>query len=130
MTKTIRQNVTVGAIPKQVFGALIDGKTHARFTGAPASISRKVGGASTCYGGHLSGVNLELVPSRRIVQAWRARDWPAGVYSIVSFALSRKAGGGTRISFTHVGVPASRFKAINGGWRTFYWEPLKAYLEG
>jgi hypothetical protein len=28
-----------------------------------------------------------------------------------------------------VGVPASRFKDINEGWKTFYWKPLKAYLE-
>jgi|CZKI01.1.fsa_nt_gi uncharacterized protein YndB with AHSA1/START domain len=129
MTKTIRHNVTIGAAPKQVFGALINEKKHAKFTGAPASISRKAGGAFTCYGGYISGINLELVPSKRIVQAWRAKGWPAGIHSIVSFALSRKAGGRTRVSFTHVGVPASRFKDINEGWRTHYWRPLKAYLE-
>jgi uncharacterized protein YndB with AHSA1/START domain len=128
MTKTIRHNVTIGAAPRQVFDALIRERKHAKFTGAPASISRKVGGAFTCYGGHISGINLELVPAKRIVQAWRAKDWPAGIHSIVSFALSREAGGRTRISFAHVGVPASRFKDINEGWRTYYWKPLKAYL--
>jgi len=129
MTNTIRHNVTVGAAPKKVFGALMNEKKHAKFTGARASISRKVGGDFTCYRGFISGINLELVPAKRIVQAWRARDWPAGTYSIVSFALSRQAGGRTRISFTHVGVPASRFKDINEGWRTFYWKKLKGYLE-
>ncbi|MGA2017955.1 MAG: SRPBCC domain-containing protein [Opitutaceae bacterium] len=129
MTKTIRHNVTVGADPKAVYAALIDERRHARFTGAPATISRKVGGSFTCYGGHLTGINLELVPSKRIVQAWRAKGRPAGVHSIVSFALSRKAGGRTRIAFTHLGVPASEFKDINKGWRTFYRRPLKALLE-
>jgi uncharacterized protein YndB with AHSA1/START domain len=129
MTKTIRHNVTVGAPPRAVYAALIDEKRHAEFTGEPARISRKVGGPFTCYGGHLSGINLELVPARRIVQSWRARDWPAGVHSIVSFALSRRAGGRTRILFTHAGVPASEFRDINKGWRTFYWTPLKAHLE-
>jgi uncharacterized protein YndB with AHSA1/START domain len=129
MTKIIRHTVTIGAPPRQVYDALINEKKHAKFSGAPASISRKVGGAFTCYGGHLSGINLELVPARRIVQSWRAKGWPAGTHSIVSFALSRKAGGRTRISFTHLGVPASRFKDINEGWRTFYWRPLRAYLE-
>jgi len=129
MTKTIRHIVTVGAPPGAVYAALVNEGEHARFTGEPATISRKVGGSFTCYGGHLTGINLELVPSRRIVQAWRARDWPAGVHSIVSFTLSRKAGGRTRILFTHVGVPASEFKGIDKGWRTFYWKPLKAHLE-
>jgi len=128
MTKEIRHTVTIGAEPRAVYRALIDEKKHAAFTGEPARISRKVGGAFTCYGGHLSGLNLELVPSKRIVQSWRAKGWPAGVHSIVSFALSRKAGGRTRIRFTHVGVPASAFRDINKGWRTFYWERLKAHL--
>jgi len=129
LTKTIRHNVAVGAHPKVVYAAVIDERRHARFTGAPATISREVGGSFTCYGGHLTGINLELAPSKRIVQAWRAKGWPAGVHSIVSFALSRKAGGGTRILFTHLGVPASEFKDINKGWRKFYWRPLKSLLE-
>ena len=121
--------MTIGAPPKKVFGALVNEKKHARFTGRPASISRKVGGAFTCYGGHISGINVELVPSKRIVQAWRSSHWPAGTHSLVTFALSAKAGGRTRISFTHVGVPASNLKDISEGWRTYYWKPLKAYLE-
>jgi uncharacterized protein YndB with AHSA1/START domain len=129
MNKTIRHTVTIRAAPRQVFGALLSEKKHAKFTGEPATISRRVGGAFTCYGGHLSGINLEIVPSKRIVQAWRAKGWPPGAHSIASFSLSRKKGGRTRISFTHVGVPASRFKDINEGWKTFYWKPLKAYLE-
>ncbi len=129
MRKIIRQTVAIGASPKAVYGARISEKRHAKFTGQPATISRKVGGAFTCYGGHLSGINLELVPSKRIVQAWRAKGWPAGVHSIVSFNFTRKAGGRTKLSFTHVGVPASRFRDINAGWRTYYWRPLKAYLE-
>jgi len=127
-TRTIRHNGAIGAAPKQVFGALIKGRKHAKFTGAPASISRRIGGAFTCYGGRISGINLELVPAKRIVQAWRAKDWPAGIHSIVSFALSRRAGGGAGISFTHVGVPASSFGDIDGGRRTYYWNPLRAYL--
>jgi uncharacterized protein YndB with AHSA1/START domain len=129
MTKTIRQTVQIKAAPKQVFEALINGKKHAKFTGAPASISRKAGAAFTCYGGYISGFNLEVVPGKRIVQAWRSRDWPKGYFSIVTFALARSAGGRTRLSFTHLGVPAGDYKAKNAGWRSHYWKPLKTYLE-
>jgi uncharacterized protein YndB with AHSA1/START domain len=129
MSKTIRQTMTIGATPKKVYAALIDEKKHAKFTGEAAAISRKVGGAFTCYGGHLSGINLELVPAKRIVQAWRATGWPAGAYSVATFALARSAGGKTKLSFTHVGVPTAARKHITVGWHTFYWKPLKAYLE-
>jgi uncharacterized protein YndB with AHSA1/START domain len=129
MTKTIRQTVTIRAAPKAVYGALMTEKRHARFTGDAAAISRRVGGPISCYGGYITGINLELVPPKRIVQAWRSKTWPAGMYSVVTYAFSRSAGGKTRLSFTQVGVPASDCRDISGGWRTYYWKPLKAYLE-
>jgi activator of HSP90 ATPase len=129
MKKIIRQTVVINAAPKQVYAALIDEKKHAKFSGAPATISRQVGGAFTCYGGYLTGINVELVPAKRIVQAWRSKSWPSGVYSIVSFAFSRKAGGKTKLALTHVGVPASDFKGVSKGWPMYYWKPIKAYLE-
>jgi uncharacterized protein YndB with AHSA1/START domain len=129
MTRTIRQNVTIAAAPARVYAALIEEGRHAKFTGDKAKISRKAGGAVSCYGGYITGFNLELVPSRRIVQAWRARDWPAGTFSIVTFALSRGPRGATRLSFTQTGVPASDFRDKSEGWRSHYWRPLRAYLE-
>jgi uncharacterized protein YndB with AHSA1/START domain len=129
MTKAIRQTVTIGAPPEEVYSALMDEKRHASFTGAAAAISRRVGGAISCYGGHIKGINLELKPGKRIVQAWRTRDWPAGTFSIVSFSLARKAGGRTRLAFHQVGVPARDIAAKTRGWRLHYWEPLKAFLE-
>ena len=129
MTKTIRQKITIAAAPARVYAALMEERRHAEFTGAAARISRKAGGAVSCYGGYITGFNLELVPSRRIVQAWRSRDWPAGTFSVVTFALSRGPRGGTRLSFTQTGVPASDCRDKGEGWRTHYWKPHKAYLE-
>lgn len=129
MNKTIRQTATFRAPPKRVFEALIDAKKHAAFTGQPATISRKAGTAFTCYGGYLAGFNLEVVAPKRIVQAWRSKGWPAGMYSIVTFALSGARGGGTKLSFTQVGVPASDVRDKGAGWRSHYWKPLKAFLE-
>lgn len=129
MANSIRQNVIIKATPGAVYRALIESKRHAAFTGARAVLSGKVGGAFTCYDGYITGRNLDLVPGKRIVQAWRAKGWPAGVYSVASFVLSGKAGGRTKLSFTHVGVPRASVKSITGGWRTYYWKPLKAYLE-
>ena len=129
MTKTIRQTVTIGAPPKDVYLALVNEKRHASFTGSPAKISDRVGEGFSCYGGYVRGTNLDLVPGSRIVQAWRAKDWAPGAFSIVSFELKRAPGGTTRLSFTHTGVPSNDFRDKTKGWRTHYWKPLKAYLE-
>lgn len=129
MTKVIRHTVTIGAPPRKVYEALVNEKKHSKFTGAKAVISRKVGGAFTCYGTYLAGFNVDLVPGKRIVQARRSSGWPKGTFSIATFAMSRSRGGKTKLAFTQVGVPASSRMHINKGWRTYYWKPLKAYLE-
>ncbi|HUJ71719.1 MAG TPA: SRPBCC family protein [Verrucomicrobiae bacterium] len=129
MTKEIKHQVVICAPPARVFEALMDSRKHAAFTGERASISRRVGSAFRCYGSYITGFNLEIDPGKRIVQAWRSRDWPKGAYSIVTFALSKMAGGKTKLRFTQVGVPAGDYARKNTGWRTHYWEPLKRYLE-
>ncbi|HEV8353523.1 MAG TPA: SRPBCC family protein [bacterium] len=124
MPKTIRQSVTVGASPAQVYGILMDSKKHARLTGGAASISRKVGGRFTAFDGYAEGVNLELQPGKKIVQSWRANDWPANHYSKATFAL-RKVKGGCRLTFTQTGVPNSQYGSIKRGWIDYYWTPLR-----
>jgi len=106
----------------------MDSRLHAKLTGGPARISRKVGGTFTVFDGYAEGVNVELVADRKIVQTWRADDWPAGHYSTVMFALA-KAGKGTKLTFTQTDVPADQVDSVRQGWRDFYWTPLKAMLE-
>ncbi len=130
-TRTIRQQVTLKASPHAVYEALLDSAQHSAFTGAPAVISREVGGAFTVFDGYASGTNLELVPDSRIVQAWRADEegWPAEHYSRATFAL-RAVPGGTRLTFTQSGVPAQHYDSIRQGWIDYYWTPMKAMLDG
>jgi uncharacterized protein YndB with AHSA1/START domain len=128
MTTLIRQSVTFKAPPHAVYEALMDSRQHARFTGSPAKISRKVGGAIWAYAGYITGSNLELVPDVKIVQAWHASDWPEGHVSQVTFRLT-PVKGGARLAFTHLGVPADQVPSIKQGWIENYWRPLKAMLE-
>ncbi len=125
--KTIRQTVTLKASPLEVYNALMDSRTHSTFTGSAAHISPRVGGRFTAYDGYARGVNLALVPGRKIAQSWRASDWPEGHSSTATFALTRVPGG-TKLTFTHAGVPDDQVAEIRRGWIEFYWEPLKKLL--
>ena len=129
-TRSIRQSVVIDASAREVYEALMDAEKHTAFTGERARIDAIVGGTFTCYGGYISGVNVELEPGKRIVQAWRSKDWPDGHYSIVTFAFAGAGKGRTRLSFTQIGVPASDLKDKTQGWNDHYWRPLKAKLEG
>ena len=127
-TKTIRQSVTFKASPHDVYESLMDSDEHARFTDSQVSISRKVGGAFSVYGGEIEGVNLELVPDQKIVQSWRYSDWPDNHYSKVTF-IFKEVSGSTRLTFTQTGVPEEFYDDIRQGWRDYYWEPMKEMLE-
>src|SRR5262245_3193020 len=117
--KSIEQVVTFDASPEQVYEALMDSKQHAAFTGAPARVSREVGGPVSCHDGFISAVNVALDKNARIVQAWRAKSWPEGVHSIATFALE-PAGGKTKLTFTQHGVPDDAHEAISKGWEERY----------
>ena len=126
--RTLRQSATFGASPREVYEMLMDSRKHSKFTGAKASISRKIGGTFKTYGEYITGVNLDLVPDKKIVQSWRGSDWPRGHYSKVTFSL-RRIKNGTRLTFRQSGLPEKYYKDINQGWRDFYWKPMKEMLE-
>jgi activator of HSP90 ATPase len=127
MSKLIRQTVTFHATPHAVYEALMDSRKHARFTQSPARISRKVGGEISAHGGYISGTNLDLAPDQKIVQAWHASEWPEGHMSKVTFKLTAVPGG-TRLNFTHSGVPDPFVDDIRQGWIDSYWTPMRAVL--
>lgn len=127
-TKTIRQSAVFDAKPHEVYELLMDSKKHADFSKAGAKISKQVGGKFTAYDDWISGKNLELVKDRKIVQLWRGDDWPKEHYSVVTFKLSKK-GNMTRLDFIQTGVPEDKYKEISAGWKEFYWEKMKEFLE-
>ena len=128
MSGSIKQEVVFKASPRRVYEALTDSDQFAAFTGgAAADISRDPGGLFSCFGGRIEGRNLELVPDKRVVQAWRAGNWDEGVYSIARFELT-KEGSSTRLVFEHSGFPEAQRDDLAGGWKAMYWDPLAKYL--
>jgi activator of HSP90 ATPase len=137
LTKTaeaIHEEVVIPAPRARVYSALTDAKRFSSMTAysmvpkaGPAAIANGAGGAFTLFDGHVTGRHIELVPNRRVVQAWRAADWPAGLYSVARFEL---AGDGpqTTIQFDHTGFPAGQGEHLVQGWEANYWTPLRKLL--
>ena len=128
MCKTITQRVTFTAPPDVVYELLADSQKHSAVTGQPAQISRRIGGTFSTSGNEVSGINVDLVPGQRIVQAWRHRRFPEGAFSMAAVTLTPTAGGGTALVLTHRGVPKDLIPETERAWRERYWTRLKAYL--
>lgn len=124
----IQQSVTLKAKPKEVYAALMTAAEFSKVTAAPADISDEEGGAFSCFGGQITGRQIELTKDKRIVQAWRAGPWPDGLYSIVKFDLV-SVGDSTELSLQHTGFPDDEADHLAGGWQKMYWEPLKAHFD-
>ena len=126
----IHQEVTIDASPAAVYGILTNATDFAKMTGGRAAeIAREAGGPISMFGGDIRGRNVELVPGRRVVQAWRSQSWPEGVYSIVRFELIAEAKGTTLI-FDQSGHPEEAQQMLEGGWHQMYWKPMNAMLAG
>jgi activator of HSP90 ATPase len=128
MASAIQQEVVLRASTKRVYDSFLDAKQFSEWSGgAPAEISRDPGGAFSCFGGMITGRNIELIPNQRIVQAWRAGNWPEGVYSIVQFELNAQ-GSESRLTLRQTGFPDGNKDHLETGWHKMYWEPLRKYL--
>src|SRR6185312_1828031 len=82
--KTIKQKVKFRSSPERVYQLLVDSKKHAELTGEKAALGRKIGDAFSTRNGRVSGVIVDLAPGERIVQAWRRKDFPVGIYSMAT----------------------------------------------
>jgi activator of HSP90 ATPase len=123
----LHQEIDLKASPQRIYEALLSSKDFASFTGAPAEIDPKAGGAFSLFGGMIVGRNIELVPGQRIVQAWRPADWPAGLYSLVRFEFKTQ-GSETIVVLDHSSFPEGGYDHLSAGWHEHYWEPLKKFL--
>lgn len=128
MTRTIEQTATFPCKPSDLYELFMDSAKHSAATGAPAKISRKVGGKWSAHGGMIGGRNLWLVPNRMIVQSWRSRAFkPSDPDSILTVRFE-KAGRGATVHLAHVGVPPHDHQGVTQGWRKYYWKAWKKYL--
>ena len=127
-TKTLKQTVIFkNESPRDVYNLIADSREHTSLSREKAVISKQVGGKFTAWNGHLSGFNLVLKPGKKIVQAWRATGWWPNYYSIAIFEFQRIAGG-TKLTFTQIGIPPHRYSGHYRGWIETYWTPMKEIL--
>ena len=125
MCKTIKHKVRFKVPPETIYDLLADSRRRTEITGRKAVMSDKVGGKFSTDAGQVTGVNVDLVPGRRLVQAWRRRDFPEGIYSMAAITLTPISGGGTELVLTHRGVPKHLLDQIEDYWRFVYWAPMR-----
>ncbi|HLD75668.1 MAG TPA: SRPBCC domain-containing protein [Candidatus Norongarragalinales archaeon] len=128
-TATLKQTVEFeGVRPRDVYDDFLSSRGHSEMTGGDAKMSGKVGGKFTAWDGYIWGTNKELVPGKKIVQAWRTSEFPEDAEdSILKIELSATKTG-TKLALTHSNIPDGQEKSYGPGWKENYWTPMKAYF--
>jgi activator of HSP90 ATPase len=129
-TKTIKQTATFNASPAEVYELIMDERKHSSFTGSEVKMSKKVKGNFEVFDGYCHGYNIELIPGKKIVQAWHFQEdgWPDNHYSICTF-LFYQEGDKTKLNFTQTGIPDHKAGELKEGWKDYYWSQMKTYLK-
>lgn len=125
MCKTIKQKVKFKASPETIYEYIADSKKLTSLTGEIAIIGQKVGSSFSIMKGKVSGIIVDLAPSKRMVQAWRRSDFPEGIFSMATFTLKETSEGGTEVILTHRGVPKELIPDVEESWRQNYWDKIR-----
>ena len=118
----------VPATPTEIYKAWLDSKGHSKMTGSRAKISDKVGTSFEAWDGYITGTNLELIPSKLIVQSWRTTEFAETEQDSHLEITLLAVKGGTKVTLSHSNLPAHG-EQYRQGWVDSYFEPMKAYFE-
>lgn len=77
------------------------------------------------FGGNISGKFTEIVPSKKIAQTWRYKQWPTGHYSNVEMEFEEKEDH-TVLKLKQTLVPTNEFDSTNANWQRYYFESIRS----
>jgi uncharacterized protein YndB with AHSA1/START domain len=129
-TDSIHVSALIPASPQAVYDAWLSSEGHAKMTGAAASIEPHVGGKHCAWDGYISGETLELEPGKRIVQTWRASDFPDGAGHSQIVVKLEEEDGKTRLLIDHTDIPDGHGERFQSGWLEYYVNPMIAHFGG
>lgn len=116
----------INADTEEVFTALTNPFQIELWSGYPADMKAEPGYVFSLWDGDISGVNLEVVPNRTLVQEWFFGEQEE--QSVVRIEL-KKNGGRTVVELTHTHIPEDVYEEITEGWKEYYLGSVKSMLE-
>ena len=124
--RTIKQSYRIRASIHKVWEALTKPEHIDAWGAGPADMTDLPNREFSLWGGDIHGKNLDIIPDEKLVQEWFGGDWPEP--SIVTINLT-EGEGYTRVDLLHENVPDDEAEDIISGWKDYYFEPMKNYLE-
>lgn len=117
----------IGAVPNIVYEAWLDSEKHSGMTGGKAEVSDIAGAPFQAWDGYIEGINLELVPGKRILQHWRTSEFEESDEDSLLEILFEPEENRTRVTIKHSNLPVHGMQ-YKQGWVDNYFEPMNDYF--
>lgn len=124
--KNIIKRYKINASCEEVYKALTNSFTIELWTGYPAKMEPVTGSEFEMWEGDISGLNLEFIENRKIIQEWYFGEQKEK--SIVILTFSSK-GNKTIIELSHTNIPDEVFDNIKNGWDKDYMGSLSNFFK-
>jgi uncharacterized protein YndB with AHSA1/START domain len=97
-------------------------------TGGVAKVNATLGASFEAWDGYITGKNLELLPSERIVQSWRTSEFSETEENSQIEITLKSVEGGTKLTLFHSHLPPHG-QQYEAGWEEAYFEPMRNYFK-
>ena len=124
--RNLQRTYQIKTSPEEVFNAMTNPLTLELWTGYAATFNPEANTEFSLWDGDIIGLNLEIVPDKKLVQEWYFEDNKEK--SIVTIELT-KQNDKTQIELHHTNIPDEAFSNISEGWNKYYFGTMKKYLE-
>jgi activator of Hsp90 ATPase protein 1 len=110
--------------PDDLWMALTDANRVRAYAGGDAVMTTEVGGKFALFGGAVSGEIVSADQPKKLVQKWRAKDWPVDHFSHVTIELEYKDGK-TVMTINQKDVPDAEVDRTKSGWSSNFSARIK-----
>jgi activator of HSP90 ATPase len=124
--KTYQKYFKIKAKPDEIYNALVKPFAIELWSGDKAIMEEKENTLFSLFDGDITGLNLEFIPDKKIIQEWFFGDQEER--SIVSITL-HAAGSSTKIKLNHTNIPDDAFDEIKYGWEHYYFGGLRDFFQ-
>ncbi|MFN8242270.1 MAG: SRPBCC domain-containing protein [Bacteroidales bacterium] len=123
--KTFKKTFRINAEPSDVYSALTNPYTIELWSGYPAIMSETAGSEFSLWEGDITGINLEFVKDRKIVQEWFFGEQTEK--SVATITINPE-GEDSSVTVEHTNIPDDDFQDISEGWREFYFGAIQNFF--
>ncbi|MBK7713173.1 MAG: SRPBCC domain-containing protein [Bacteroidales bacterium] len=123
--KTFRRTFKINTEPSDIYSAITNPYTIELWSGYPAMMSTEPGSEFSLWEGDISGVNIEFVQDRKIVQEWHFGDQSEKSIVTITIAPDRE---NSVVTVEHTNIPDAEYEDIAEGWREYYIGAISSFF--